>query len=121
MDVQRHLAHPIACEKKASPPSVPQRERKHSPKVMHERDAGVFVEMDDDLRVAAATKNMSALLECVALLDVIVALAICDDRNAAILAEEGLIAVLGVDDREAAHAEEDMVVFEETAGIGAAV
>ena len=65
--------------------------------------------MDDDFGVAAGPEDVSALLEVVPQLAVVVDLAVEDDPDRAVFVGHRLMPALEVDDAQPAHAERDAV------------
>ena len=86
-------------------PDVPERDREDAVQLLHERLAVLLVEVGQHLAVAARVHPVAPLLEPLAQLAVVVDLAVEDRHDVARLVEERLLAVLGIDDREAPHSE----------------
>src|SRR5262249_4647806 len=76
----------------------------HAIELVQEIEAAVFVQMNDDFGVAmVGGKPVSGALELLAQLDVVVDLAVEDDRNGAVFVEDRLLTGGHVDDRQTAH------------------
>src|SRR5262245_29643527 len=80
-----------------------------------------FVEMDQDFGIALGPEPVAAGFEIAAQLPVIVALAIEDDLNRAVLVADRLVASLQVDDGEPAMRQADTGLAPEPLGVRTAM
>jgi hypothetical protein len=100
---------------------VPERDPEDAVELLHEREAELLVEMRDHLAVAVGAQLVTALLEPAAQLELVVDLAVEHHGDLPGLVEERLVPVLGIHDRQAAHAERDTVLVAVALAVGAAV
>jgi hypothetical protein len=118
---QRLDAEAVACEHEPARAGVPQRDREHAAQP-HERPGALrLVEVPDHLGVAARAEAVPARLELAAQLGVVVDLAVLRHGDGALLRGDRLVAVLEVDDGQAARIEHDRPDRRAAVGVGAAM
>ena len=80
---------------------VPQREAVHPVHVVEELEPGLLVAVDERLAVRAGREAVAGLLQALSEVQVVVDLAVCHQRDLAVLGEQRLVAAGHVDDRQA--------------------
>ena len=97
----------VAREHEPAALRVPERDGEHAPQPLGEARAVLLVKVDEHLGVAVRREPVAGPLEVPPELTVVVELAVLDDRDAAVLVRDRLVAGREVDDREAPGSEPD--------------
>ncbi len=108
--VQRLDPDSVARKQQLTPPTVPQRKRKHAAQVVDTVRAVLLVQVDDDLRVSAGPKAVTPGLQSWPMRGVVVDLAVVDEPDRAVLVGHRLIARGQVDNAQAAKAKADLTI-----------
>src|SRR5690606_18076741 len=87
------------------PPAVPEREGEHAAQALEQRIALQLVERQDDFAVALRAETVAARLQLGAQLTVVVYLAVADEAERTVRADERLPAAFGIDDGQPPMAE----------------
>ena len=119
--VERLDPQAVACQHRPPLATVPEREAEHPAELPRKLGARVFVEVRDDLGVAAGQKRMAAAFQPGPDLAVVVELPVLHGPDPPVFVGDGLVAALDVDDAESAHPESDAVGQIRAAVVGPAV
>ena len=102
-EVEGFFPHPIAAQDQLAPACVPKRKCIHASQAVDKSRSVLLVRMDDRFTITAGREYVSASFKLTAQFDVIVDLAVGDEREASVLVVEGLPSGLQVDDAQPAH------------------
>ncbi len=108
--VERLDSQRIAGHDEPAAHAVPQCEPEHPVEALEKAIAHLFVQMHDDFGVAVGGEAVAGALELRSQLAEVVDLPVADYDERAVLVEDGLMAAAHIDDRQAAHAEQDLRV-----------
>ena len=111
----------VAGQHHPLPRPVQQRDGKHAVQALREIDPVLLPQVNDDFRIRRRPEPVALRLQLVTQLAVVVDLTVEDYRYAAILIRDRLMAGLQIDDGEAAHAERDRIVHQQTVVVRTAV
>ena len=118
---QRANADPIARQQHDAASEVDQGKSELPLQMLEKSFAVLLIEMDDDLGVGARGKDVTLRLKLLLELGIVEQLAIEDDRDRAILVEDGLPAIAKTDDAEATVSEANTGSNEESVIVGSPV
>ena len=119
--VQRLDPEAIARQHESSLSAVPESDREHAAQAVDEAWTMLLVEMHQDFRVAPGRESVTARLERLHELLVVVDFPVLDDPDRFVLVADRLVAAGEIDDRQAPRGEADVPVDERAAAVGASV
>jgi hypothetical protein len=112
---------PVASQVQGPGPHVPQRDREDAVQALHEPRPLLLVKVGDDLAVGARAQPVPPRLQARPQLGVVVELAVEHDDDVAALVGQRLVAVLGIDDGQPAHAQRHLGGVEQALSVRSAV
>src|SRR5215475_4472070 len=111
----------VASKEERLFPVIPDCEREHSAQMLNAVRAIFFVQVNYCFGVTVSRVAMPASLQILSQLQVVVNLAVEDDRERMIFVTDGLVAGREVDDAEAAHPQSDRAIQKKSVIVGASI